>query len=201
MSSLSMTNPERIEALKRLGYSEREAAFLCLAALHGGYFLRRHYCDFIGKEIGGTAAALIEKLLAQQHAAAITAFNNTKIYHLGSRPFYQAIGEPDNRNRREHSPALIKNRLMSLDFVLAHRDYRYLATEREKLDYFSGTLEIALSALPYKRYISLKTTSSTIRYFVDKYPIFLSDINLTAPPSVPACFCFVDQGSAHAFGV
>jgi hypothetical protein len=190
-----MTNPERIEALRRLGYTEREAAFLCLAALQGGYFLRRHYCDFIGKEIGGTAATLIEKLLTQQHAAAITAFNNTKIYHLGSRPFYQAIGEPDNRNRREHSPALIKNRLLSLDFVLAHRDYRYLATEREKLDYFSGTLEIALSSLPYKRYISLKTTSSTIRYFVDKYPIFLSDISVTAPPSATTCFCFVDQGS------
>ncbi len=200
MSSLTMTNPERIEALRKLSYTEREAAFLCLAALQGGYFLRRHYGDFIGKEIGGTAATLIEKLLAQQHAVAITAFNNTKIYHLGSRPFYQAIGEPDNRNRREHSPALIKSRLMSLDFVLAHRDYSYLATEREKLDYFCGTLEIALSALPYKRYISLKTTATTTRYFVDKYPIFLSEVNLAAPPSVPASFCFVDQGSATLSG-
>ena len=192
MSSLSMTNPERIEALTALGYSEREAAFLCLAALHGGYFLRRQYCDFIGKEIGGTAAAFVEKLLAQQHAAAITAFNNTKIYHLGSRPLFHAIGEPDNRNRRKHAPELIKTRLMSLDFVLAHRDYRYLATEREKLDYFSGTLGLAPSDLPDKRYVSLKTGSTTTRYFVDKYPIFLSDINLTAPPSATACFCFVD---------
>ena len=190
-----MTNSERIEALTALGYTEREAAFLCLAALHGGYFLRRQYCDFIGKEPGGTAAALIEKLLAQQHAAAITAFNNTKIYHLGSRPLFQAIGEPDNRNRREHSPALIKSRLLGLDFVLARGGYRYLATEREKLDYFSGTLGIALSALPYKRYFSLKTTSTTTRYFVDKYPIFLSDINLSAP-----AFCFVDQGAATLSG-
>ena len=194
MSSSSMTNPERIEALRRLGYTDREAAFLRPAALQGGYFLRRQYCDFIGKEIGGTVAALIEKLLAQQHGAAITAFNNTKIYHLGSRPFYHALGEPDNRNRREHSPALIKSRLLGLDFVLAHRDYRYLATEREKLDYFSGTLEIALSALPYKRYVSLKTRSSTIRYFVDKYPIFTAEPG-PAEPHAGGCFCFVDQGS------
>src|ERR1700730_15708152 len=129
MSSVSMNNPERITALRSLGYTEREAAFLCLAALHGGFFLRRQYCEFIGKEIGGTAAALVEKLIAQQHAVAITALNHTKIYHLGCRPFYAAIGEIDNRNRRKHSTRAIKNRLIGLDFVLAHQDYRYLATE------------------------------------------------------------------------
>jgi hypothetical protein len=93
----------------------------------------------------------------------------------------------------------MKNRLLGLDFVLAHRDYRYLATEREKLDYFSGTLGIALSALPYKRYFSLKTTSSTIRYFVDKYPIFLGE---TGPAEAHAAgyFCFVDQGSTTLSG-
>src|SRR5216684_8354173 len=173
MSSRSMSNAERIEALKGLGYTEREAAFLCLAALHGGYFLRRQYCGFIGKEIGGTVNALVEKLLMQKHAVAISALNNTKIYHLGSRPFYALLGETDNRNRRDHSTPAMKKRLMDLDFVLAHSNCRYLATEREKVDYFSGTLGIALSALPYKRYLSLKTPSTTTRYFVDKYPIFL----------------------------
>jgi hypothetical protein len=194
-----MTNSERIGAIKGLGYSEREATFLCLAALHGGYFVRRQYCDFIGKEIGGTAAALVEKLLAQQHAAAITALNNTKIYHLGSRPFYAALGEPDNRNRREHSPEATKTRLMGLDFVLAHPRYYYLATEREKVDYFSGTLGISVSALPYKRYLSLKTPSTTTRYFVDKYPIFLSETG-PSEPRATACFCFVDQGSVTLAG-
>jgi hypothetical protein len=194
MSSVAMTNPERITALENLGYTSREAAFLCLAALHGGYFLRRQYCDFIGKEIGGTAAALVEKLIGQQHAVAISALNNTKIYHLGSRPFYVLLGETDNRNRREHSTPAMKKRLMGLDFVLAHPNYRYLATEREKVDYFSGTLGILLSTLPSKRYISLKTPSTTTRYFVDKFPIFLSE---TRPnqPRLRSCFCFVDEGS------
>src|SRR5262252_1481824 len=120
MSAQLMSHSERLEALKALGYTDREAAFLCLAALHSGYFLRRQYCDFIGREVGGTAAALVERLADQRHAGVITAFNNTKICHLGSRPFYQALGEPDNRNRREHSPAAVKSRLMGLDFVLAH---------------------------------------------------------------------------------
>jgi len=199
MSSRSMSSAERIEALKSLGYSEREAAFLCLAALHGGYFLRRQYCGFIGKEIGGTAAALVEKLLAQRHAVAISALNNTKLYHLGCRPFYAVLGETDNRNRREHSPLAIKRRLMGLDFVLAYPNYRYLGTEREKVDYFSGTLGIALSALPYKRYLSLKTPSTTTRYFVDKFPIFLSETSATEPRSTTN-FCFVDEGSTTLSG-
>src|SRR5437660_12144152 len=151
MSSRSMSSAERIAALKSLGYTEREAAFLCLAALHGGYFLRRQYCDFIGKQIGGTAAALVEKLLAQRHAVAISALNHTKIYHLGCRPFYAALGETDNRNRREHAPLAVKRRLMGLGFVLPHPNHRYLATECERVDYFSGTLRIALSPLPYRR--------------------------------------------------
>src|SRR6266849_7919558 len=103
MSSRSMSSSERIAALKGLGYSEREAAFLCVAALHGGYFLRRQYCGFIGKEIGGTANALVEKLLIQKHAVAISALNHTKIYHLGSRHFYTLLGETDNRYRRDPS--------------------------------------------------------------------------------------------------
>src|SRR5216684_1976810 len=199
MSSVAMTNPERITALENLGYTSREAAFLCLAALHGGYFLRRQYCGFIGKETGGTVAALVEKLQGQQHAVAISALNNTKIYHLGSRPFYALLGETDNRNRREHSTPAMKKRLMGLDFVLAHPNYRYLATEREKVDYFSGTLGISVSALPYKCYISLKTPSTTTRYFVDKFPIFFSETSPTEPRAT-ANFCFVDEGSTTLSG-
>ena len=188
-----MTNPERLTALEKLGYSSREGAFLCLAALHGGYFLRRQYCGFIGKQVGGSAAALVEKLLLQKHAVAISAPANTKIYHLGSRPFYALLGETDNRNRREHSVPAMKKRLMGLDFVLAHPNFKYLATEREKLDYFSGTLGISLSILPYKRYISRKTPSTTTRYFVDKFPIFLSETSPNEPRLRPS-FCFVDEG-------
>jgi hypothetical protein len=194
-----MSHSERIAALESLGYTDREASFLCLAALHGGYFLRRQYCGFIGKEIGGTAAALVEKLLDRQHAVAISALHNTKIYHLRSRPFYAALGEIDNRNRREHAPLAIKRRVVGLDFVLAHPNYRYLATEREKVDYFSGTLGISLSALPYKRYVSIKTPATTTRYFVDKFPVFLAETSPTESRSTP-CFCFVDEGSATLSG-
>ena len=76
---------------------------------------------------------------------------NTKLYHLCSRPFYAAIGEEDNRNRRERPPFAIKNRVMGLDFVLGHSENHYLATEREKVRYFTETLGIDLAALPTKQ--------------------------------------------------
>ena len=120
--------------------------------------------------------------------------NNTKIYHLRSRPFYTSIGEPDNRNRREHAPAAIKTRLMGLDFALANPEHQYLATEREKLNYFTDTLGIPLSDLPWKRYLSRKSRSTTTRYFVDKYPIFLKESGEVERVATVS-FCFVDPGS------
>jgi hypothetical protein len=57
---------------------------------------------------------------------------------LFSKPFYKAIGEEDNRNRRERRVFTIKNKLMCLDFVLANRRHRFLATESEKLESLRG---------------------------------------------------------------
>jgi|SRR5579872_73552 len=197
MSQSPLTNPERISALRQLGYTEREAAFLTLAALHGGYFLRRQYDHFLGQPDGGTAGQLIEKALAKGHAQAFTYRQRAQIYHLCARPFYAALGQPDNRNRRLRQPFTIKNKLMGLDFVLAHRDHPYLVTEQEKLDYFTAALKIPVSYLPAKLYRSASAGNATARYFVDKYPIFLAEFlaSGTASGASPlVSFCFVDEG-------
>jgi len=193
VSQIPLTHQERIEALRAFGYSEREATFLCLAALHGGYFLRRQYCQFLGKETSGSAAALIERAVAKEHVKVSTYANSTHVYHLCTRPFYAALGQVDNRNRRDRQPTTIKNKLMGLDFVLAHPENQYLATEQEKVDYFSGSLKIAPAALPAKLYPSAKTDAVTSRYFVDKYPIFIT-ATTTDLPSPKVSFCFVDEG-------
>jgi len=192
MSQIRLTAEERIEALKRLGYSEREAAFLAIAALHGGCFLRRQYAAFLAQQDGGSVAQLIDKVTSQGHVHVLTFFHKTNIYHLCTRPFYALLGQTDNRNRRQRQPLTIKNKLMGLDFVLAHRDYCYLATEQEKLDYFTAILGIPASELPTAIYRSAKTKEATARYFVDKYPIFLDAEPAGAPPVVS--FCFVDEG-------
>lgn len=90
--------------------------------------------------------------MARRHCEATTFLHHRVVYRLSSRPFFAALGEPNNRNRREKQPATIKNKLMALDFVLANQGYRYLATERERLEYFAGTLKIPSERLPVRCY-------------------------------------------------
>jgi hypothetical protein len=194
-----MQNKARIESLRRLGYSEREASFLCLAALHGGYFLRRQYVQFLGKSAGGTVAALIDRAFTLRHVKASTFANKTYVYHLGARPLYAALGEEDNRNRRERQPLSIKRKLMGLDFVLSHPQYHYLATEQEKVEHFTGALHVACEALPTKRYSSSDGLQSTSRYFVDKCPIYIA-LRAGRPSESPVGFCFVDEGATTVSG-
>ena len=93
-------------------------------------------------------------------------------------------------------------KLMGLDFVLSHRAHQYLPTEDDKLTYFRETRGLDPSVLPTKTYRSPVSGASTDRYFVDKFPVFLS-----AAPA-PSCehaaagvsFCYVDAGESSDSG-
>ncbi len=197
MSQIPMTEDARVRALARFGYREQEASFLCRAALHGGYFLRRQYASFVGGKDGGNVTQFVHKALASGHLRSSTWRQGTQLYHLCSRPFYEAIGQGENRNRRPREVLTIKNKLMGLDFVLAHPNVRYLATEQEKLDYFTGALGLDSSCLPSKLYRAAGAGKTTTRYFLDKYPVFTFPAG-QAPSPVPAgiSFCYVDEGTA-----
>ena len=191
MSQIVLTHQERIEAIVRLGYTPKEAAFLCVAALHGGFFLRRQYCRFLGKGTGGTASALIEKVQLKKHAINMAGHRNARVHHLSARPLYAALGQEDNRNRRERSAIAIKNRLMGLDFVLEHPDYHYLVTTQEKVTFFQKAFGIELADLPTTTFRSPKSDATTKRFFAEKYPIFIA-AQATLAPMVS--FCFIDEG-------
>src|SRR5690348_16616328 len=125
-----MTFPESsIDNLRAFGYTEDEAPFLYLVATHSGYFSTRQYLQFTGAKSGEKSMAFTQKLLGRGHANARLLFRNGRIYHLYSRLLYRAIGRENLRNRHEHSVEHIRNKLATLDFVLAHLDYRYLETE------------------------------------------------------------------------
>jgi hypothetical protein len=190
MTQTKFTDTERVHGLMRLGYTQRESRFLCLAALHGGYFLRRQYCQFIEREAGGTSAAFIEKLVSKGHGTLVVGCGHTNVYHLGSRAFYGALGQGDNRNRRARPPISIKNKLMALDFVLNHPACQFLATEQDKVQYFEA-LGIEAALLPAKLFRSPNGRDAALRYFPDKYPVF---IRAESPGSPPVSFCFVDEG-------
>ena len=190
MTQILLTEEERIQALERFGYSKAEARFLLIAALHSGYFLRRQAAEFLGDPGRGSVAALVEKIFENGHATAAAYDRHTHLYHLCTRPFYAAIGQEDNRNRRMRECSTIKNKLMALDFVLARPDAHFLATEQEKLQHFLGTLNLSESDLPARTY-GAASAVPTKRYFVEKFPIFV-------PPNDgqvdSTSFCFVDEG-------
>ena len=109
---------------------------------------------------------------------------------MGAKLFFAAIGEEDNRNRRWRQPYPVKVKLMGLDFVLAHQQHHYLATKPRKLDYFVGTLGLNHGHLPQRIYRSRHGRNITTRYFVDKFPLFLS--GASSAPSPVVAFCYVD---------
>src|SRR5579883_2201334 len=129
-----------IENLRGLGYTEDEARFLYLVATHSGYFSTRQYLAFTGAKTGEKSMAFTQKLLGRGHGSARLLLRNARVYHLYSRLVYRALARENLRNRHEHSVEHIRTKLAILDFVLAHLDYRYLETEREKLDHFCKEL-------------------------------------------------------------
>ena len=132
-----------------------------------------------------------QKLLGKDHATARLLLRNGRVYHVFSRLVYRAIGRENIRNRREHSAEHIRTRLVILDFILAHQEYKYLEAEADKLHYFCQQLRIPKALLPAKRYTGAIHKKVTERYFVDKFPMFFSS-EPASPPVVT--FTFVDPG-------
>jgi hypothetical protein len=186
-----MTTSERIEPLQKLGYEPEEARFLSIAALHGGYFLRRQFLSFIRGTKGWKDVVLINKLTANEHCRITVYRHDRRVYHLSSKPLYDALGEPNNRNRRQHQPSTIKNKIMALDFVLDHPRGDFLATEREKLDYFIRSRNVAPVDLPTRLYSSPYGHAPAPKHFVESHPIFIpADEDGAQVPH----FCYIDEG-------
>jgi hypothetical protein len=187
-----------IAALQALGYTEIEARFLYIVATHTGYFVPRQYRDFSGVKWGYRTNNFAGKLESQGHAYWREYEGVGGVYHLFSKPLYAKIGKDNLRNRRRHSVEFIKTRLILLDFILANPQYDYLETEHDKLRYFCEQLNVPKSSLPTKAYLGSSRTEPTLRYFVDKYPLFFGDSQGCSSPVVT--FSYVDAGYAGLAG-
>jgi hypothetical protein len=88
--------------------------------------------------------------------------------------------------------------LVLLDFVLANLGYEYLETEPEKVAFFCETLAVSKKALPAKSYEGCSRSEPTLRYFVDKFPLFLDRTDPSASPVLT--FSYVDPGQASLAG-
>lgn len=168
-----MTDEERALAVTTLGFTTRQARFLVIVMLHGGVFLTRHYCTFAGiahgKAVRDFCQLLLEKELATCNRSA---HGRTLVFHIHGKAMYRKIGEVDNRNRRPVPLPRAFERIMVLDAVLSRPDLMWLATERDKVTYFSRTTRLQSLEFPHIRFG--QGPKSTVRFFPDKLPIGIS---------------------------
>jgi len=169
-----------ISSLEAVGYLGREASFLYLVAVHSGYFLRRQYHRFAGREGGTLVAQLLKKATRRQHIHVIECGHGWHIYHLTSKPVYEALGRRESQNRRIKSDAHIKSRLMVLDFILANLGANLLEDAAGKVDFFTAQCGVANEVLPH-------SYAGRLMYFSDGFPILVTNTGIPQ-------FTFFDEG-------
>ncbi len=119
-------------AVRALGYTSREAAFLTHVARHSGYFVRRQFLEWIGRQQGQTVVDFTERLVSRRHATMHTFCRTTHVYHLSAKPLFEGLDAGPSLRRRR--PAVsIKARLMALDVIALRPEVTFLATEAERL--------------------------------------------------------------------
>jgi hypothetical protein len=175
-----------IPVLESVGYTEREAAFLYLVALHSGYFLRRQYGRFIERERGAIAAQLLRKAVTLGHLQSVACGQARFVYHLTSREVYAAVELAASQHRRLKGDAQIKSRLMVLDFVLDHLGARLLDSSEAKFGFFTQTLGLSEALLP-------KAPGGGTHFFPEEFPILINEQQSVR-------FSFFDAGALSTSG-
>ena len=181
-----------IERIRGLGYTESEARFLYIVAVFSGYFTLGQFRAFTGASYGKRATSFAEKLIEQWHARICGQARGGSLFHLFSRTIYGQMEKDNLRNRKRHSLSFMRTRLVLLDFVLANQDLAYLETEQDKVNFFRQELGVSNEYLPGTVYEGAAADQKTIRYFVDKFPLFLAPPLPGLPPVVT--FSYVDAG-------
>jgi hypothetical protein len=189
---------ERLSNLTQFGYTAEEACFLYIVATHSGYFTHRQFLAFSGTKPGKHSQKFLEKLLTEEHATYHTYPSGGRVYHVFSRKIYKAIGRDDLRTRRKHQLEYIKTRIVVLDFVLSNLDCEYLETEAEKVPFFESRFNLSRALLPSKTYTSKLSRNASVRYFVDRFPMF---VRAASAPTPTLAFTYMDAGAATIQGL
>jgi len=183
---------DHLERIAALGYTESEARFLYVVATHSGYFTMRHFNAFTGVRRGKRCMAFAQKLLKHAHATVRDYMGTGSVFHLFSRLIYGPIDKDNVRNRRRHSFDYIRTRLVQMDFLLENSGHDFLETESDKIHLFCESLAVPKDVLPAKVYEGGPGSHPTVRYFVDKFPLFFGTPISGASPVVT--FGYVDSG-------
>jgi hypothetical protein len=130
-------NHDAIDALAGWGYSEREAAFLYMVAVHSGYFLRRHFNQFVIRERGAIATHFLRRAVRLGHVAEMPCADGRMLYQIRDKRVYDVAGNGNSQGRRVKSPGEVLRRLVALDYVLLHLGReRFVETEEARRQLF-----------------------------------------------------------------
>jgi hypothetical protein len=162
----------RVNALAGFGFTQRQREFLVTVMVHAGCFLERQYCAFTGTVRGQNSREFVARLVARGFARTIEPgpVRRGRLYHVHHKPLYEAIGLPDDRNRRLHSIGRIVERVMILDAVLGERRCWWLSPAEDKRTFFDARE----TGLRYEEYPHISFgvgRGKIIRCFPDKLPI------------------------------
>jgi hypothetical protein len=165
-----MTFDERVAAVAKKGFTDRQARFLTTVMLHTGVCVPRQYARFCGVVYGEKTRKFFSKLVRLEFASMYDCrHNRARIYHVNHRALYAAIGEADSRLRKPVTLNHAIQRLMVLDAIVEDPDLVWLATADEKAAHLLALTRIAESDLPH---VSVGMGGSrTVRYFPDRLPI------------------------------
>ncbi len=165
-----MTFDERVQAVAKNGFTERQARFLTTVMLHTGVCVPRQYARFCGIVYGEKTRKFFAKLVRLRYASMFDCrHNRARIYHVNQRALYAAIGEADSRLRKPVTLNHAIQRLMVLDAIVEDPDLVWLGTADEKAAHLLALTRIEQAHLP--RVSVGEGEARTIRYFPDRLPI------------------------------
>lgn len=136
-----------LDSLVRVGYTDREATFVYMTAVHSGYFLRRQFIASVKRERGGVATSFLRKAAELGHITALPCAEGRYIYHLHSKQVYRIIGRDDSQSRRMKSTPEIRRRLIALDYVLNHLGQESFIESDEARQQLFSSLKVKPEAL------------------------------------------------------
>jgi hypothetical protein len=163
----------RVMSLGDFGLTQRQREFLVTVMVHAGCFLERQYCTFTGTARGQNSREFVARLVARGFARAIEPgrVRRGRLYYVHHKPLYEAIGQPDDRNRRLHSIGRMVERVMILDAVMSDRRCWWLSPEGDKRTFFDMTQGTSLRPNEYPHITFASGSRKTVRCFPDKLPI------------------------------
>ena len=178
----------REKALRRFGWTGREAEWIALVCLHSGVFTRDQICDWLGIH-RHTARRFVQDIMDRRLAAEDT-LEGRKVCRISARAVYRALGAENIRHRRIASAEVLLRRLLSLDYVMGQTGQAWLPTELEKVAAFEA-LGLDRRVLPVRVYRG--AAGDTRRYFPLKLPVALD--------AGRAVFVYADPGHDTATGL